>query len=81
MIMKIKRLNKFLNAFKEKNKSFKQKTDRFFKQSYNDLLILSGLFFIVFATFLISKIAGFYCLGIVLLLLGIWFTLAPPNKT
>lgn len=79
--MKSKRLNRLLNTFKEKNKSFKQKINRYFKQSYNDLLILSGLFFIVFATFLISSIAGFYCVGVVLLLLGIWFTLVPPNKS
>jgi hypothetical protein len=36
-----------------------------------EILIIVGLFFIVFATFKINAIAGYYCLGGVLLLVGI----------
>lgn len=39
-----------------------------------DILIFSGLSCIVYATFQVGKIAGFYCLGGVLLALGVYFT-------
>lgn len=45
-----------------------------------DLLILSGLTTIVIATFLVSKIGGLYCLGAVLLGLGIYFTKYPLQR-
>jgi hypothetical protein len=45
-----------------------------------DIFIFGGLFFIVFATFMISKIIGFYVLGVCLLGLGIWFTRNPIRK-
>jgi hypothetical protein len=47
---------------------------------YEDILILSGLFFIVMATFMLSKVAGFYCLGGCLFGLGVYFTLFPIKK-
>lgn len=75
--MKIKAL---FNDFKQKYNIFHKKMSHFFKQIYNDLLILSGLFFIIYATFLINKVAGFYCTGAVLLGLGIWFTYVPPER-
>lgn len=53
---------------------------RFIASYFEDFCIFSGLFFIVFATFKLSKIAGLYCLGICLLLLGIWFTRNPIRK-
>lgn len=45
-----------------------------------DILIISGLTFIVKATFLLSKIAGIYCIGVFLLALGIYFTKFPPQR-
>ena len=45
-----------------------------------DILIISGLTFIVVATFLWSKIVGYYSLGITLLALGIFFTRFPNRK-
>lgn len=47
---------------------------------YEDILIFSGLFFIVMATFMLSKVAGFYCMGGCLLGLGIYFTRFPIRK-
>lgn len=45
-----------------------------------DFCIFCGLFFIVFATFKVSIIAGYYCIGICLFGLGIWFTRNPMRK-
>lgn len=45
-----------------------------------DILILSGLTVIVITTFLLSKIAGLYCLGAVLFGLGVYFSISPPEK-
>ena len=45
-----------------------------------DILIVSGLIFIIKATFLLSTIAGLYCLGVCLLALGIYFTVFPARK-
>jgi len=45
-----------------------------------DILIISGLTIIVTATFLLSTIAGLYCLGCVFLALGIYFTVCPIRK-
>jgi hypothetical protein len=47
---------------------------------YEDILVFSGLFFIVMATFMLSKIAGFYCLGGCLLGLGVYFIRFPIKK-
>lgn len=78
--MKNQRNRAFLNRLKQRNKTFMLKISHFFKQTYNDLLILSGLFFIIYATFSLNKVAGFYCLGIILFGLGIWFTFTPPER-
>jgi len=45
-----------------------------------DILILSGLAVIVTTTFCVSTTAGFYCLGAVLLGLGIYFANNPIEK-
>lgn len=45
-----------------------------------DLLIFSGLFCLVFATFQVGRIAGFYCLGGILLALGVYFTKNPIGR-
>jgi len=42
-----------------------------------DILILVGLFIIIVATFLISKIAGLYVTGVILFGLGIYFSKYP----
>lgn len=44
-----------------------------------DILIVSGLIVIVKATFLLSKLAGLYCLGGILLVLGIIVSIKPPK--
>jgi len=44
-----------------------------------DILIISGLILIVLATFLLSKIAGMYALGITLFGIGIFFSRHPPR--
>ena len=46
----------------------------FLSRYVEDLLIFSGLSCIVYATFQVGKIAGFYCLGGILLALGVYFT-------
>lgn len=45
-----------------------------------DVLILSGLAIIIATTFLLSKIIGLYCLGTVLLVVGIYFAKNPPER-
>lgn len=45
-----------------------------------DFLIISGLAVIVTATFLLSTIAGLYCMGGCLLALGVYFTVYPIRK-
>lgn len=42
-----------------------------------DILIICGLTLIVIATFLLSKIAGLYCLGGCLFVLGVYFAVFP----
>lgn len=45
-----------------------------------DIFIISGLLLIVIATFLVSKIAGIYVLGIILFGIGIFFSRHPPRR-
>lgn len=47
---------------------------------FEDIMIFTGLGFIVFATFVLSTVAGFYCLGACLFGLGVWFTRHPIKK-
>lgn len=56
------------------------KLKQFLLSYVEDFLIFTGLFLIVFATFLINKIAGIYASGIVLFLMGIWFAKYPFKK-
>lgn len=53
---------------------------RFIAKYIEDVCILGGLYFIIKATFLLSKIGGFYVLGACLLVIGIWFTRNPARK-
>lgn len=45
-----------------------------------DIFIFSGLGFLIYATFRLSEIAGFYCVGICLLGLGVYFTRHPIKR-
>lgn len=45
-----------------------------------DILIFCGLGFVVYATFLLSRVGGFYCLGVCLFGLGVYFTRNPTRK-
>lgn len=54
--------------------------ERITEEYIEDSLIFLGLFCIVYATFQIGKIAGFYCLGGCLLGLGVYFTRHPIRK-
>ncbi|MHB9950779.1 hypothetical protein CF055_17350 [Clostridium botulinum] len=38
-----------------------------------EILFILGIFFIIFSTFLINKIAGMYVLGAILTILGVLF--------
>lgn len=60
--------------------SFGGKDVKFIKKYIEDMLVLSGLTIIVIATFLLSTIAGLYCLGGSLFGLGIYFTRYPFKK-
>lgn len=58
---------------------FKQ-TGAVLGQYVEDLLILLGLFFIVYTTFTVNWTAGMYCLGVCLFGLGVYFTRHPIEK-
>ena len=45
-----------------------------------DIFILTGLIFIVVATFMLSEIAGIYVLGIILLLIGLLMARKPKER-
>jgi hypothetical protein len=63
-----------------KNWLFKLHIGRIICLIYEDILIFTGLYFIILATFMLSKIAGLYCLGGLLLGLGVYFGLFPIKK-
>lgn len=63
-----------------KKKLFSLHLIKIILQNIEDICILGGLYFIIKATFLLSKIAGFYALGICLVLIGIWFARNPIGK-
>lgn len=71
-------MKKTLKFIKDKLKSMH--LIRLMFKYLEDLLIVSGLIIIVKATFLLSKLAGMYCLGFVLLMLGIYFAKNPPSE-
>lgn len=85
MMYKIKRTLKrhipaFLKWIKRLIYGFLEKIIFGISNFLEDILIFSGLTCIVIATFLLSKIAGIYVLGIALLGLGIYFTKCPLRK-
>ena len=45
-----------------------------------DILIFSGLGVVIYATFRLCNIAGWYCLGGVMFGLGAWMTVHPRRK-
>jgi hypothetical protein len=53
--------------------------NKFITKYIEDILIVSGLIVIVKATFLLSKLAGLYCLGGILLVLGVIVSIKPPK--
>lgn len=53
---------------------------RLISKYIEDICILSGLYFIIKATFLLSKIGGLYALGACLLIIGIWFIRNPAKR-
>jgi hypothetical protein len=58
---------------------FKKKLNTLLKtlsQLLPDLLVIIGSFFITFATFKLSIIAGYYCMGGILLILGLFLAKA-----
>lgn len=44
-----------------------------------DIFILTGLFLVILATFLLSKIIGMYILGFILIGIGVMFTKIRPK--
>lgn len=50
------------------------------RQYLNEILILIGLFFIVFPTYAINLYAGLYLTGAIVIALGLFFAKFPPNK-
>jgi hypothetical protein len=60
--------------------AFFQRLFKSFASIIEDLLILSGLGFVIYATFLVNQIAGFYCAGACLFGLGAWITAHPKRK-
>ncbi|RMD02750.1 hypothetical protein D9O40_05450 [Clostridium autoethanogenum] len=55
------------------------KIKQFISQNIEDILIFLGLFFILYATFLINYIAFLYILGFILLGIGV-FLIKFPKK-
>jgi len=53
---------------------------KFFKDYIEDILVFSGLTVIAGATFLLNFIAGLYAAGLILLLLGVYFTRHPLGR-
>lgn len=49
----------------------------FILKNIEDFLIFIGLLLLVLATFMMNTIAGIYVLGLILILLGVYFTKFP----
>jgi membrane-bound ClpP family serine protease len=56
------------------------KVKQFLLSNIEDFLIFAGLILIIIATFILSFIAGIYVTGIILLILGCYFTKFPARK-
>ncbi|APH21336.1 hypothetical protein [Clostridium botulinum] len=50
-----------------------KKIIQFLIKNIPEVMFLLGIFFIIFSTFLINKIAGMYVLGAILTVLGVLF--------
>lgn len=75
--MKIKVKNTLIGL---KNWLLSGSLQRLIAKYIEDICILGGLYFIIKATFLLSKIGGLYVLGACLLIIGIWFTRNPTKR-
>lgn len=65
---------------RKKLKQINKKMKTILSNIVEDFFILVGLFLIVFATYLINHVASIYALGIVFLILGVYFSYNPPNR-
>jgi hypothetical protein len=63
-----KTLNKLMIVLKPKLNTLL----KFISTFIAEILVISGAFYIVFATFKINIVAGYYCLGVILLLIGLF---------
>ncbi len=57
-----------------------KKLIRFLTENTAEILYILGVFFIVFTTFVINIKAGMFCLGIVLVLNGLFLARWPTKK-
>lgn len=49
-------------------------------QNYDEFIVYLGLFFIILASFLVNKVLGFYILGAILTVLGIYLMVFPKKN-
>lgn len=61
----------YLSTFKDKIKQKLNRIKAFISTSLAEIFVIGGAFSIIYATFLLNKVAGFYCLGFILFLGGI----------
>lgn len=64
---------------KKSSTSFGDKILKWLSDYAEDMLIISGFGFIVWASFLISRIVGFYVLGAVLIAMGYFLARSPTR--
>ena len=57
-----------------------KKNKEFFRRNIPELILILGIFFIIYATFLINYVAGFYVTGISLILLSFILARLPTKK-
>jgi len=74
------RISAKCTILKENTKRACSFTEKRVRQYLNEILILIGLFFIVFPTYLINTYAGMYLTGVLFVALGVFFAKFPPNK-
>lgn len=67
-------------SLKENSKNAYVTTAKRVRQYLNEILILIGLFFIVFPTYMINMYAGMYLTGVLFIAIGVFFAKFPPRK-
>lgn len=75
-----KKISAKCTILKEKSKRAYVSTEKRVRQYLNEILILIGLFFIAFPTYMINTYAGLYLTGVLFIALGLFFAKFPPNK-